>query len=92
VTPGITNNTMSGMVLVNPKPFLNDLIGKAVIVRLKWGMEYKGMLMAVDEYMNLQMAGADEYVGGTHKGTLGEILIRCNNVLHVRGDAEDSKE
>ena len=29
-------------VPVNPKPFLNDLTGKQVIVKLKWGMEYKG--------------------------------------------------
>lgn len=25
--------------IVNPKPFLDGLIGKAVIVKLKWGME-----------------------------------------------------
>jgi hypothetical protein len=29
-------------VPVNPKPFLNNLTGKTVIVKLKWGMEYKG--------------------------------------------------
>ena len=27
---------------VNPKPFLNDLTGKPIIAKLKWGMEYKG--------------------------------------------------
>lgn len=27
---------------VNPKPFLNELTGKPVMVKLKWGMEYKG--------------------------------------------------
>ena len=27
-------------VPVNPKPFLNDLTGKQVICKLKWGMEY----------------------------------------------------
>ncbi len=27
---------------VNPKPFLNDLTGNPIIVKLKWGMEYKG--------------------------------------------------
>ena len=32
-------------VPVNPKPFLNDLTGKPVIVKLKWGMEYKGVLL-----------------------------------------------
>lgn len=29
-------------VPVNPKPFLNDLTGQQIIVKLKWGMEYKG--------------------------------------------------
>lgn len=31
---------------VNPKPFLNELTGKVVVVKLKWGMEYKGTRMA----------------------------------------------
>ena len=30
-------------VPVNPKPLLNNLTGKPVIVKLKWGMEYKGI-------------------------------------------------
>jgi hypothetical protein len=30
------------MEVVNPKPFLASLTGKPVVVRLKWGMEYKG--------------------------------------------------
>lgn len=29
-------------VPVNPKPFLLELTGKMVVVKLKWGMEYKG--------------------------------------------------
>ena len=41
---------------LNPKPFLNGLTGKPVIVRLKWGMEYKGYLVSVDGYMNLQVS------------------------------------
>ncbi|RYH05823.1 hypothetical protein EON65_43715 [archaeon] len=41
--------------MVNPKPFLNDLTGREVIVKLKWGMEYKGTLIATDSYMNLQV-------------------------------------
>lgn len=27
---------------VNPKPFLAELTGQEVVVKLKWGMEYKG--------------------------------------------------
>jgi hypothetical protein len=31
---------------VNPKPFLAELTGQEVVVKLKWGMEYKGKLAA----------------------------------------------
>lgn len=43
------------MMPLNPKPFLNGLTGKPVLVKLKWGMEYKGYLVSVDGYMNLQV-------------------------------------
>ncbi len=41
--------------IVNPKPFLSGLTGQQIIVKLKWGMEYKGILLAIDSYMNLQV-------------------------------------
>ena len=41
---------------LNPKPFLNGLTGKPVMVKLKWGMEYKGYLVSVDGYMNMQVS------------------------------------
>jgi len=31
---------------VNPKPFLAELSGQEVVVKLKWGMEYKGKFAA----------------------------------------------
>jgi hypothetical protein len=40
---------------VNPKPFMQELTGKLVYVRLKWGLEYKGFLVSTDGYMNLQV-------------------------------------
>ena len=33
---------MSSALPLNPKPFLSGLTGKPVMVKLKWGMEYKG--------------------------------------------------
>lgn len=53
-------------------------------MKLKWGMEYKGYLMSVDNYMNLQLANAEEYIGEKFSGALGEVLIRCNNVVYIR--------
>ncbi|XP_040191819.1 small nuclear ribonucleoprotein F-like [Rana temporaria] len=68
---------------LKPKPFLNSLTantGKPVMVKLKWGMEYKGDLVSVNGYMNMQLANTEEYIHGALSGHLGEVLIRCNNV------------
>jgi small nuclear ribonucleoprotein F len=86
-------------VVCNPKPFLGGLTGQEVIVRLKWGQEYKGILTSIDSYMNLQLVNTEEWVGGELAGNLGEVLIRCNNVMYIRegnnsamdtGDGEDA--
>jgi small nuclear ribonucleoprotein F len=46
-------------------------------VRLKWGQtEYKGTLVSVDSYMNLQLSGTEEFVDGKSTGNLGQVLIR----------------
>lgn len=102
---------------INPKPYLNGLTGKSVMVKLKWGHEYKGYLVSVDSYMNLQLANTEEHMDGqvTGKkstnpillsgnlnfkrfpfpfspGNLGEVLIRCNNVLYIHGIDEEDEE
>ncbi|KAL7674538.1 hypothetical protein ACOME3_000815 [Neoechinorhynchus agilis] len=81
-------------VLRNPRPFLNSLTGKTVVVRLKWGMEYTGILVSFDQYMNFQLSHAVERVPGSLKDNvkLGDLLIRCNNVLYVREADQEEKE
>ncbi|KNB43531.1 putative small nuclear ribonucleoprotein [Blastocystis sp. subtype 4] len=80
--------------LVNPKPFLNEMTGKLVCIKLKWGLEYQGYLVSYDAYMNLQLAGCDELVDGKSTAHLGDVLIRCNNVLYIRAvpENEENKE
>lgn len=73
---------MTASMPLNPKPFLNELTGKPIKVKLKWGMIYEGFLVSVDNYMNLQLAKAVETVKGQEE-ELGELVIRCNNVLYV---------
>uniref|UniRef100_A0A2K5KIW1 Sm protein F n=1 Tax=Cercocebus atys TaxID=9531 RepID=A0A2K5KIW1_CERAT len=66
---------------LNPKPFLNGLTGKPVMVKLKWGMEYKGYLVSVDGYMNMQIF---IYILGILKQN-GVLLLlprlECNGVI-----------
>ncbi|KAK5945043.1 hypothetical protein PMZ80_002246 [Knufia obscura] len=69
---------------VNPRPLLQSLVNEEVIVRLKWGQtEYKGVLVSVDSYMNIQLNNTEEYIDRKQTGTLGQVLIRCNNVLWI---------
>lgn len=62
---------------------------KPVVVTLKFNKtQYKGVLVSTDNYFNLQLKDAEEYVAGVPKGKLGDLFIRCNNVLYVGEDKE----
>ncbi|XP_042432975.1 probable small nuclear ribonucleoprotein F [Zingiber officinale] len=37
------------------------------------------------------LANTEEFIDGQFTGNLGEILIRCNNVLYLRGVPEDEE-
>ncbi|KAK3061018.1 hypothetical protein LTS18_007196 [Coniosporium uncinatum] len=68
-------------------------VGEEVLVRLKWGQtEYKGRLVSVDSYMNIQLADTEEFIDGKSTGTLGQVLIRCNNVLWISAANAAQKE
>jgi hypothetical protein len=52
-------------------------VNRDVFVRLKWGeTEYKGRLVSIDSYMNIQLSNAEEYIEHKFTGSLGQVLIR----------------
>jgi small nuclear ribonucleoprotein F len=53
-------------------------VNKDIVVRLKWGeTEYKGRLVSIDSYMNIQLTNAQEFIDQKFTSDLGQILIRC---------------
>lgn len=57
-------------------------MNEEVVVRLKWGQtEYKGRLVSIDSYMNIQLTGAEEYIDQKMTSALGQVLIRY--ALHL---------
>ena len=68
------------------------MTGKIVRVKLKWGMEYQGRLTSSDAYMNLQLEKTEEFVDGSLAGYLGEVLIRCNNVLYIKAAEQQQQQ
>ncbi|CCH59328.1 hypothetical protein TBLA_0B04935 [Henningerozyma blattae CBS 6284] len=74
---------------VNPKPYLRSLIDTPIIVTLKFNKtQYKGILVSTDNYFNIQLRNTEEIVDGKTTGQLGDIFIRCNNVLWIGQDLE----
>jgi small nuclear ribonucleoprotein F len=67
-------------LIINPKNFLASLVNKKILVRLKWGIEYKGILVSFDDYINIRICDTEEWINGKEIGFLGEIIIRCNNI------------
>lgn len=67
-------------------------VNDEVRIRLKWGQEYTGLLVSVDSYMNIQLSNAEEWIDGKSGGSLGQVLIRCNNVLWISANNKSKKE
>ncbi|CAE8583032.1 unnamed protein product [Polarella glacialis] len=49
-------------------------------------------IRSIDPYMNLQLLNTEEWVDGSFRGNLGEVFIRCNNVLYIRGMADEESD
>ncbi|CCD26930.1 mRNA splicing protein SMX3 NDAI_0J00380 [Naumovozyma dairenensis CBS 421] len=84
---------MSEFTPINPKPYLRELAQKPIVVTLKFNKtQYKGTLVSTDNYFNIQLSDAEEVVNGESKGKIGDIFIRCNNVLYIGEDLEKKKK
>jgi U6 snRNA-associated Sm-like protein LSm6 len=62
-----------------PADFLRLLMGRSVRVKLVSGEEYLGIMVALDETMNVVLEKAEEFVGGLLNKKYEEIFLRGNN-------------
>ena len=71
----------------NPLHILQNAMGSIIILRLKDGTEYKGLLKEIDAYMNMILEDATEIMDGSPVAKYNEIFIRGNNLLFITPDA-----
>ncbi|MHA1294759.1 MAG: LSM domain-containing protein [Promethearchaeota archaeon] len=73
----------------NPLTILQNAQNSQILLRLKDGTEYKGLLKEIDTYMNMIMEDATEIMDGSPIAKYNEIFIRGNNLLFIKPDADE---
>ncbi|XP_021956145.1 U6 snRNA-associated Sm-like protein LSm6 [Folsomia candida] len=63
--------------------YLESIKGRPVVVKLNNGVDYRGVLVCLDGYMNIALEQTEEYVNGQLKNKYGDTFIRGNNVLYI---------
>jgi small nuclear ribonucleoprotein len=74
---------MTNGKVVRPLNVLNQSINNRVIVELKAGREYRGLLEGFDPHMNLVIKNAEEIHNGEVKKTCPLTIVRGDNVIYI---------
>jgi len=71
----------------NPIHILQAAQNSEILLRLKDGTEYRGLLKEIDAYMNMILENCTELMDGSPVAKYNEIFIRGNNLLFIKPDA-----
>ncbi|MHA2399937.1 MAG: LSM domain-containing protein [Promethearchaeota archaeon] len=83
----MSNRNNSQQRSKSPLQILQNAQNSIILLRLKDGTEYRGLLKEIDAYMNMILEDATELLEGTPVAKYNEIFIRGNNLLFIKPDA-----
>jgi len=66
-----------------PIKFLEESLGKIVLVKLKGDRRIRGRLEGYDQHMNLFLEDAEEILSDNEVRSLGPIILRGDNVVII---------
>ncbi len=66
-----------------PLHVLNKSINKRVIVALRGGREYRGILDGYDQHLNLVLKGSEEYRNQELVRKIELTIVRGDNVIFI---------
>ncbi len=67
------------------RPFdvLNSALNNTVIIGMKGGTEFRGVMVAYDVHMNIVLEKAEQMVNGEVKRGVGTVLLRGDSVTFI---------
>jgi len=69
--------------MIKPLGMLNQALTKPVMVSLKGGRDYRGILEGYDPHMNLVLRNAEEFVNNELVRKVDVALVRGDNVIYI---------
>ncbi len=75
-----------------PLNVLTRQLNGTVAITLKNNVEYRGMMVHCDNYMNIILNGAAEYDNEKLIANYGKVLVRGNNILYIALNVTQKKE
>ena len=71
--------------MAEKRPFdvLNNALNNTVIVGMKGGYEFRGVMVAYDVHMNIVLEKAEHLQGGEVKRGVGTVLLRGDSVTFI---------
>jgi len=71
------------MNVSRPLDALGKSLNSQVLIKLKGGREFRGVLKSFDMHMNLVLNDAEELEEGESSRRLGIVLIRGDNIVYI---------
>ncbi len=69
---------------MKPLEVIHDSLVKRVIVELRGGKEYRGILEGYDHpHLNLILRNAEEIVNGEKKREVEKVIVRGDNIIYI---------
>ncbi len=69
---------------MKPLELIHSSIEKRVVVEIKGGKEYRGILEGYDHpHLNLILKNAGEIIGGEKKRELSKVIVRGDNIIYI---------
>jgi small nuclear ribonucleoprotein len=69
--------------MIKPLQILNQNINNQVLVELRGGRGYRGILDGYDPHMNLVLRNAEEIMGNETKRKIDIAIVRGDNVIYI---------